>query len=342
MMLSVTSPGSVSTLPARAVSRTGALVISLDFELHWGVRDLVPLNAGEQQRLIQARVIVPGLLKMFTRYGVRATWATVGALFAQSREHYLHHAPRVDGSAMAGAEDLGGSEQQDPYHFAPSLISQIRSCEGQEVGCHSFNHFTAMEAGQTLTHFAADLQSSRNIAAEAGIQLKSYIFPRNQVNEAYLRTLEHQQFATYRSNEPTALHASGSFATQRRWYKRAGRLADHYVNLCGDQTHELQPQRQGLVAVPSSRYLRPFMPALAFGEEFRERRIVRAMEGAAVQNRIFHLWWHPEDFASHPKRNLAFLERLLMHFRGLRDRYGMQSLSMLEAAATYGSAPCPD
>src|SRR5579859_4252999 len=64
----------------------GAFVISLDFELHWGVRDHEPLDGPYRPNLLGARNAIPRLLEMFERYGISATWAIVGFLFARSRE----------------------------------------------------------------------------------------------------------------------------------------------------------------------------------------------------------------------------------------------------------------
>src|SRR5579862_802407 len=63
----------------------GAFVLSLDFELHWGVRDHEPLNGPYRPNLLGAREAIPRLLEMFKRYEISGTWAIVGFLFAESR-----------------------------------------------------------------------------------------------------------------------------------------------------------------------------------------------------------------------------------------------------------------
>ena len=52
------------------------------------------------------------------------------------------------------------------------------------------------------------------------------------------------------------------------------------------------------------------------------------MKSAARERRIFHLWWHPEDFAGYPDRNIDFLRRVLNVFDKCRKEEGMASLSM--------------
>ena len=74
---------------------------------------------------------------------------------------------------------------------------------------------------------------------------------------------------------------------------------DAYWNVNGPQTIEF-PHGDQPAPVDASRYLRPFSPALRHLEGARLERIADAMKSAATEKRIFHLWWHPEDFAIHP------------------------------------------
>ena len=55
-------------------------MVSIDFELYWGVARQTSLEAYKAS-LPGARHIIPRLLELFGPYGVRATWATVGFLF---------------------------------------------------------------------------------------------------------------------------------------------------------------------------------------------------------------------------------------------------------------------
>jgi hypothetical protein len=54
------------------------------------------------------------------------------------------------------------------------------------------------------------------------------------------------------------------------------------------------------------------------------------MEDAAVNRKIFHLWWHPHNFGVNTAQNIAFLKNILDHFHKLREDYGMASLNMGE------------
>ena len=321
----------------------GALVVSLDFELHWGVRDQRPLDAAERKRLLAARAVVPEILRAFREHAVRATWATVGLLFAQSREEAQECRPRTVPNYERleldpYCESLGRDEGDDPFHFAPSLIRAIAEEAGQEVGSHSFSHYYALEAGQSEVEFRADVESARRIAENSGYRLQSYVFPRNQVRGAYLPVLAEAGFRSYRGTEPAASKSPVPFGEQRRPGVRALRLMDAYWNVNGPQTWEW-PSGGPPVAVAASRYLRPFAPALRALEGVRLKRIANAMRQAAIEKRIFHLWWHPEDFADYPERNLEFLHRVLNTFDDCRRECGMLSLSMGDVTSVGREMP---
>lgn len=323
----------------------GALIISLDFELHWGVRDRVPLDRVESARLLAARAVVPRLLNLFERHRIQATWAIVGFLFARSGEELKSFSPVSrpnyrDSRLNPYAERIGGDEASDPFHFAPSLIDRIAQTSGQEIATHSFSHYYALEAGQNECDFAEDLDSALKIAHRAGYGLESYVFPRNQANPAYLPILAARGIRCFRGNEIASVKAPEPFADQRRAHKRVIRLADSYVNLHGPQTSpwpDAAAFDSLISSVPAGRYLRPFSPALAVLEPLRLRRITTALQSAATRNEVFHLWWHPEDFAHHPDRSLAFLDRVLTAFDIVRQSHGMITASMAGVCATPNS-----
>jgi hypothetical protein len=102
---------------------------------------------------------------------------------------------------------------------------------------------------------------------------------------------------------------------------------DAYWDVNGAQTVDW-PSGSHPAPVDASRYLRPFSSKLRGLEGARLKRIAGAMKQAAAEKRIFHLWWHPEDFAGCPERNLDFLHQVLGVFDRCRRDYGMVSLSM--------------
>jgi hypothetical protein len=108
------------------------------------------------------------------------------------------------------------------------------------------------------------------------------------------------------------------------------RLLDAYVDVSGDNAYPLPENPRLPINIPASRYLRAYSKRFRIFEPLRLRRIVSAMTRAAQTGRIFHLWWHPEDFSGNVEDNLRFLEQVLKEYKQLREVHGMQSLNMAE------------
>jgi len=312
----------------------GALVISLDFELHWGVRDHHPADGAYRENLLGARGAIPRMLDVFERYGIAATWAAVGFLFAESRRERDHFSPSVRPEYANPAlspyrEVTGENEADDPLHYAPSLIDAIARRPRQEIGAHTFSHYYCLEQGQTQDTFQADLQSAIAIARAHGFNLRSLIFPRNQVNPAYAAILRDCGIICYRGNEQGWMYHASAAADERGRLIMNARRADRYLNLSGGNLTAWDDiTRDGLCNVPASRFLNPYNPRLRHLDPLRLRRIMQDLRAAAARKRIYHLWWHPHNFGTYTSENMAFLERVLEEFARLRASHGMRSLNM--------------
>jgi len=68
----------------RPSATPGTFVISLDFELMWGVRDL-QTKETYGANVLGARLAIPAMLALFEEFGLHVTWATVGLLFFGAR-----------------------------------------------------------------------------------------------------------------------------------------------------------------------------------------------------------------------------------------------------------------
>ena len=318
----------------------GALVISLDFELHWGVRDKCAPDGPYRENLLGARKAIPLILDLFEEFGVAATWATVGFLFAKSRREREEFSPAVrpqyvDKRLDPYAEPTGESEDDDPLHYAAGLIAQIASRPKQEIATHTFSHYYCQEPGETQEAFAADLFSAVAIAQRQGIDVRSIVFPRNQFRAGYESVLKEVGVICYRGNEPHWMYQPRP-RSRETLAVRGPRLLDHYVSLSGSNVvpweEILQPN--GLCDVRSSMFLRPYSEQRKRWESLRLRRIADGIRAAAEQRGIFHLWWHPHNFGVNTNENVDFLRKVLEVFSRCRQTHGMRSLSMIDVAGT--------
>lgn len=315
----------------------GSLVISLDFELHWGIRDKQRI-ADCETHLLGARAAIPKILDLFAHHEVAATWATVGFLFFDDKEELLsslpEERPRYTNPALspyATLDEIGRNEASAPCHFGLSLLKRIVETPRQEVASHTFSHYYCLEGGQTPSAFVADLAAARSAAERLDFSLESLVFPRNQVNEDYLPICREQGFKVVRGNPRSWLYVAADQEGGTK-LRRIGRLTDSYLPITRERT-ERRAQIDGLFDVPATMFLRPVLAPLAPLEPLRLSRLKRMMTTAASTGSIFHLWWHPHNFGRDTEANLDFLDRLLQHYSELSDRFGMRSETMAEAAA---------
>ncbi len=312
----------------------GVLVVSLDFELYWGVRDIASLDQV-REKLIAARAAIPALLKLFADYEIHATWATVGMLFFNSKNELARSLPeppryaRPDLSPYGEMESLGSDEATDPCHYAQSLIDAIRATPHQEIGTHTFSHFYCLEDGQDLKSFRADLRAAFDAARRAGIELKSLVFPRNQVNPDYLEACAELGIKTYRGTNYGWMYAPRKRHLESQ-FRRAVRLLDAHWNVSGHNTYEFREIHGAPMNLPASRYIGMYSRWLAPFEALRIRRIRREMLYAARRHRIYHLWFHPEDIGANPERGLALLRKVFDTYIVARERGAIESLTMNE------------
>ncbi|MDI2586522.1 polysaccharide deacetylase family protein [Psychrobacillus sp. NEAU-3TGS] len=299
-------------------------------ELNWGVHDAFTLqNYGEN--ILGARIAIPRILQLFLKYDIHATWAIVGMLYCKSKEELLSKLEDLEVpyeneafSPKSNLWQVGENEIQDPYHYGHSLIDTIKSLPNQEIGTHTFSHYYCLEAGQRTEHFETDLQAIVQLNEE----ITSLVFPRNQTNNDYLYVCKKYGINAYRGNEKTWIYSPYTSKTNTRT-KRMLRLLDAYVNLTGHHTFPLKSiQKEPIINIKSSRFLRPYSKQLAVLEKLRLRRIKNGLTKAAKNNELYHLWWHPHNFGKNIEENLQFLEEILKHVDYLKANYNFQSMHM--------------
>lgn len=311
------------------------LIVSLDFELFWGMQDGHSLESY-QDHVLGGRKAIPQLLKLFKKHGIHATWATVGLMFAENREEAQRYFPEEDllphyrnaklSSYRLFADPAFPTGHEDCF-FAPDLIRLVSEAPGQEIGSHTYSHYYCREEGQTAEEFSADLDAAIRIAGDKGYALRSIVFPRNQTIPSYEKIVASKGFVAYRDEERDWIHER----VRNHLLLRALRLMDVYFPLTG-QGGYFPVKEGGLVHLPGSRMYKPRFDKLFFLEGLKIHRIKRQMLHAAKKGLTFHLWWHPHNIGVHTDFHMRQLEEIFSYYSKLREAYGMESLNMLEAA----------
>ncbi len=311
---------------------SSAFVISLDLELFWGLHDL-PEVGRHAANLDGVRAATDGICSLFERYGIHATWATVGLLMARDRDDALANAPDLRPtytdprlSPYRWLESLPANEER---FFGPDLVDRVLATPGQEIGSHTYSHYTCLEPGQTFAQFRADLRAARAMIERTGREARSLVFPRNQYAPEHLAIAAEEGFSFVRGQPHVPMYRPRPGAAQHAGW-RALRLVDAHLPVVGsDQLTFVPESEHGIVNVPASRLLRPSGGGPLLGE-LRLRRILAELRAATERGRSYHLWWHPHGFGTHLEANLEALETILIHASYLRDRFGLESRAMAE------------
>ncbi len=314
----------------------GTFMVSLDFELFWGMLDVCPLEAY-QDNVLGGKKAIPKLLQLFEKYGIHATWATVGFLFADNYEELSGFFPQLhpgyekkDLDGYAWFDKIGKDEHTAPCFYAPGLLERIAGTPGQEIGSHTFCHYYCRESGQTVEEFAADMRAAKAIAAAKGYDVTSVILPRNQSEPEYTQVLREMGFTAYRAEEDDWIHRK--FRKKKFQLPfRALHLLDMYLPLTGQCCYAPRLEN-GIWNLVGSRIFRPVFRPLEFLEGLKLRRIKGEMRYAAKHGLVYHLWWHPHNMGLRTEEYLAQLEEIFRYYLELKETYGMQSLNMGEAA----------
>jgi peptidoglycan/xylan/chitin deacetylase (PgdA/CDA1 family) len=322
--------------PEGALDR-GVFTISLDFELIWGTLDRGPdafREACERER----SVVVDRLLELLAEFEISATWCTLGHLFLDScapRDGVKHPEivpPTHDGIDDWFEHDPCGTEESDPTFYGKSLVDLVLACPvPQEMGCHSFSHPMFGDPGCSRETAVSELAECVRLAAERGLELRTFAFPRNRVG--HLDVLRDHGFSSYRGPEPT-WHGGGRWP---RPIKRLGHLADVVL---ARRPPVVLPQETlpGLWNLPGSMIyfpmhgLRRHIPL-----SVRVSRALKGLDAAADERRVFHLWFHPTNLAFETEQMLAGLRRIFERASALRRNGSLSIKSMGEVVADHVS-----
>jgi peptidoglycan/xylan/chitin deacetylase (PgdA/CDA1 family) len=257
----------------------GALTISIDLELAWGVWDhLTPddLHMAETAE----RSICSALIELFDRYDVPATWAIVAALLDE-KSAASHPGPVA-------------------CWYAPDIIEElVRAKVRHEIGSHGGRHvyFDSISAAQAREdlEFAGDMHRTHALA------FKSFVFPRNWVG--HLDQLAGSGLRTFRGPDDGWADAVGRFGGPLR---RAANLIDKALPL-PPQLVSATP-RDALVDIPGSMLLMGRNGVRRFVlPQVTRAKLAAGLERAKRSGQIFHVWFHPSNFYYRRDEQLATL-----------------------------------
>jgi peptidoglycan/xylan/chitin deacetylase (PgdA/CDA1 family) len=232
---------------------------------------------------------VKSILAILDEYSVPATWAVVGHLFFNQCSPDQHHR-----TEHIWDIDTFTDVNRDPLYYAPDLLDSIREAEvDHEIAGHSFSHslFTDLSREEAQT----ELEAMANTAREHGVELESFVYPRNEI--AHEDLLTDYGIKTFRGR------TKGIQETIRSGVKSIISEPGSFFSF-----PHVTPQRteMGVTCLPASRLLRDerwwFLQPL---------RLKRAIESLDTGDWV-HLTVHPFNFLQQPQL-LGTLRKLLSH-----------------------------
>ena len=284
------------------------VIISLDCEGKWGMADLDPPYFRD---LTSASLSVAyrQLLAMFARYEVAATFAFVMAftLSAAEREQFpvLDRWGDPDDAWLAHYWRSLDEGQAEGWH-EPEPFALVRDSGRHEIAAHGFCHRSLGEAAIDQAGATRELADAARAAQLKGVELKTLVFPRNEVG--HLPAVAAAGYLGYRArlDRPSGIFGRG-----------VALLDELAVNAAPQQPLQ---STAGLVAIPAGHFfnwrfgMRRLVPPAVTKARWRNQLRKCVRDGGVV-----HLWLHPHNLITGPS-TAPVLESVLAEIARLRDR----------------------
>lgn len=290
-------------------------------------------GSAPESGLDRERQVIERLLELFERYEVPATWAIVGHLFLDGcsgdgadRPHPEVLRPDygwLDGDwfDIDPCSDVASA----PHYYGSDIVRSIQSCAvPQEIASHSFSHMIMDDPGVSVDVFASELAASRAEARRHGVELQSFVYPRNAI--AHRDRLAATGFTSYRGGRP-----SRPFAGRPGWLRRTLGVVDRVRPLPGSAVWpEMEPS--GLVNVAQTYLFAPDVKGRRLPPTLWARFPAARVRQAARQRALCHLWFHPYNITAAPDRALTALETVCRTMARERDRGRLDLLTMAQVS----------
>lgn len=291
----------------------GTMIISLDCEGKWGMIDTLSAHHDEVITKKSLMFVYGELTKLFKSYDVPVTFAFVMAfvLKISERKEFSDFLVDYQFDGKSWLHNYSGAvanNRLDGWHF-PEGLDMVRSNPAHEIACHSLRHSNFNEDLLRETDAKLEMQGISAIATKKQIDLKTYIFPRNQVG--FLDQLCQNGFIGYRDriNLPTGVaRRVHSFASEFNVFEKA--------------QPKSEAKKNEMVVIPSGYFFNwRFGPRKLIPKALTLARWRSAIDAACQAGGVVHLWFHPHNLIDGPTglEVLADILRVAVKRRELGD-----------------------
>ena len=329
--------------------KRGAFVVSIDTELAWGEAhqrgaSAEPVGTGTSpagRTYDREREVIARILDILARHEIAATWAVVGHLFlAECHDNGAGPHPEIVRPNYSWLDgdwfdiDPCTSLSDHPSFYGRDIVDAILACPTpQEIGCHTFSHLIVDDPACTPEAFTSDLAAAAIVAAQLGVELRSFVYPRNLI--AQVERLSEYGYRSYRGRQ-----RSPSFAGRPAWQQRVLRMADRVYPLGGSAARPVL-HASGVWNIPQSYYLFGPITSRRRLPTFHNRRPMARLRQAARHRSVFHMWFHPHNVIA-TAGALNTLEHIFVAAAELREAGRIDILTMGALAAQLDTAHTRD
>jgi peptidoglycan/xylan/chitin deacetylase (PgdA/CDA1 family) len=282
----------------------GVLIISLDCEGKWGMADKISARYDyiKEESLLEA---YRSLLDAFKCFQISATFAFVGAFTLNNKERVVFQDLLRDtiynGQNWLRHFRAAVTEDRLDGWFCPEAFDLVKQTD-HEIASHGFCHVPFDDPSTPRAALEADIDSAVFVAREKGVDLETFVFPRNTVQHTDL--LESRRFLGYRG----ALKPPNRLWSLGREFNVF--CKSHRHSRVGDKISEIPPGyffnwRSGL-----RRRIPKFVTVA------RWRGIIA---DAVESDGVAHLWLHPHNIIDGPE-TLDVLRDVLRLAAEYRDK----------------------
>ena len=276
--------------------------ISIDCELAWGVSDKIS-NKFIKKTIELDEKICFNLLTIFNEFDVSATWAIVAAMLDNNN-------PMINISHSSA-------------WYNPKIIEKIKySKTYQELASHSYSHPNFIQ--YDAKYIDEDFQKAEYFFSKNDINIKSFVFPRNQIR--YLNLLNKHGIKIFRSLDKSM------YKKVYKYNKVLGKFANLLDKSLPISANTVFPKI-------TDHNLTELQSSLLFISRYSYKKIIsefsifsKAKQGIdkAIKNKeCFHLWFHPSNFYYNTERQFILLKKILAYVN-LKRKSGLITVNTLD------------
>lgn len=306
-------------------SNTGYFVFSLDTELAWGSLWGQPFPKHWSRNGSTERATIRRLLDIMDEFGVVSTWAITGHLFYEKCEE-CELCPIM---ALEGVDKRFEQiwRTQDSMWYGADIVEMLMTREsGHEIAFHGYTHrvFDSLSADEAKF----EIQEWIRLGKRKDLVPQTVIFPQGRIN--HLNLFRDAGFICFRGKE--VRHPALGIPVIGRILNRI----NLELSFLTPQVYEVKVERQNLVDIPSSQWLFRINRGIESFLDFvnlpylRFHQTIKAIEDAASQRKVIHLWAHPHEFRT--EKDFEKLRYLFSYFARQAQHGNLQSITMANLA----------